>query len=204
MDIDHAVEGAELAAEHSFGELFARDDASCITQEHLQQTELDASEVNLNAVHPYFARGRIELDLTDDDGVAGGRRARGSAQDGTDARDHFTRVEGLGQVVVRADFEAKDAVDVFAAGSEDQDRDRRVCAYATQHVESAHSGQHEVENDEGVFVGEHTLQAARSIVNCLKREAFRTEALAEQPAEFDVVIDDEHMIHSDCRLASDS
>src|ERR1700760_950122 len=150
MDIDHAVEGSELTAEHGFGKLFARDDTPCIPQEHLQQTELDASEINRNAVHPYFARGRIKLDLTDDDGVAGGRRARSAAQDGTDARDQFTRVEGLGQVVVRADFEPENTIDVFAARGKDEHRNRRVCAYPAQHIESAHAGQHEVEDDEGV------------------------------------------------------
>ena len=37
---------------------------------------------------------------------------------------------------------------------------------------------------------------ARSIVNRLQREAFRTQTFAEKPAEFYVVIDDEHAIHS--------
>src|SRR6202041_2069692 len=107
----HSVEGTELAAEHVFCELLASHDVAGITQEHLQQTEFDASEINLNAVHPYFARGRIELDLTDDDGVACGRRARSSAKDGTDARNQFARVKGLGQVVVRANFEPQNTID---------------------------------------------------------------------------------------------
>ncbi len=57
-----------------------------------------------------------------------------------------------------------------------------MCADAAKYVESANAGQHEVKDDERVLVREHTLQPARSIVNRFKREAFRTEALTEQPA----------------------
>ena len=68
MDIDHSVEGAELAAEHGFGELLATSRRGRHRAAELSsKREFDAGQINLNAVHPHFARGRIEPDLTDDE-----------------------------------------------------------------------------------------------------------------------------------------
>ena len=69
-------------------------------------------------------------------------------------------------------------------------------AQAAQHIESAHAWQHQIEYDERVLLGEDTLQAARSVVDRLERKAFRTQAFAEQLTQFDVVVDDEHTVHS--------
>ena len=44
------------------------------------------------------------------------------SQDHLDPRDEFARTERLRDVVVAADFEAKDAVDLFVSGGQEQDR----------------------------------------------------------------------------------
>src|SRR5262249_11764248 len=47
-----------------------------------------------------------------------------------------------------------------------------------------------------MLFGEHTLQPALPVVDRLEGKALRTQAFAEQFAEVDIVIDDQHTIHS--------
>ena len=55
VNVDDAIEGAELAAEHGFSELFAGDDVTSIAQQRFQQRELNAGHSELNIIHPCFA-----------------------------------------------------------------------------------------------------------------------------------------------------
>jgi hypothetical protein len=64
-----------------------------------------------------------------------------------------------------------------------------------ENVESAHARQHEVEDHESVLPRQNSLQPAQSVMNRFKLEALCTEAFTKKPAEFYVVIDDEHTIH---------
>ena len=72
----------------------------------------------------HCAGGRVERDVAD-------RHRRGSvillarlhaAEHGVNSRGQLARVEGLGQIVVCADLQADDAIDVFAAGRQQDDR----------------------------------------------------------------------------------
>ncbi len=75
------------------------------------------------------------------------------ADDRVDARHQFLAVEGLGQVVIRAEAEAAHLVlGVVGAG---QDQDRRFDpghAQLPQHLVPGHVGQVEVEQDQVVVV----------------------------------------------------
>ena len=54
----------------------------------------------------------------------GADRAIGPAQDGLDPRDELARRERLGEVVVGAELEAEQLVELVVAGGEHHDRDR--------------------------------------------------------------------------------
>ena len=74
----------------------------------------------------------------------------GAAQQGLDADDEDVQVEGLGQVVVGAGFEAFE--DVFGAGARGEHQDRRVALGVAQGAgdgEAVGAGEHAVEDDDG-------------------------------------------------------
>ena len=76
------------------------------------------------------------------------RRPLGPAQDRPDARDELARAERLGQVVVGAELEPEQLVELVVAGREHHDRDRRVAAQLAGDVEAVEAGQAEVEDDQ--------------------------------------------------------
>ena len=71
------------------------------------------------------------------------------------AGEQFARIEGLGDVVVGAEFQTHDSVDVFTAGREHDDR-RHVLggAQTAQDLQTVFTGHHEVEN-QGVEMFAH-------------------------------------------------
>src|SRR4051812_24826971 len=95
-------------------------DVSCITQESLQQCELHAGQVDRHVVQPDFTRSRLEAEIAHDQ--CGNRTcgSDGTAQDGANTSDKLARVEWLGNVVVSADLQAQDSLDVLSARGQDQ------------------------------------------------------------------------------------
>ena len=78
----------------------------------------------------------------------GRRRAVGAAQHGLHPRDELGRGERLGEVVVGAELEAEDAVDLAVAGGEEDHRHLRRGADALAHLEAVEVGEADVEHDE--------------------------------------------------------
>ena len=70
-------------------------------------------------------------------------------------RQQYHRVDGLGDVVVRAGFEADHLVDVGVARREDQDRAIEGLAQLAADRQAVYAGQHQVEQHNTRFnVGE--------------------------------------------------
>ena len=75
------------------------------------------------------------------------------AQHHADARQQFARLEGLGDVVFRADFEAHHAVHRIATRGQHDDRYRCRCrrmqaADFVEKIEAVRIGKHQVEENE--------------------------------------------------------
>ena len=91
-----------------------------------------------------------------------------------DAQDQFPRAEGLGDVIIRAQFEADDPVHFLGFGGEHDDRNlgrRGLLFQHLAHFEAAHPGQHQIENDEGRRIFPGLLQRRRSVLGLEHREA---------------------------------
>ena len=71
-----------------------------------------------------------------------------SPQDCPDAGDQFARVEGLGDIVVGADLETDNAVDVGATRRQHDDGQRRLRPQSTTDAEAILTGQLYIEHDE--------------------------------------------------------
>ena len=135
----------------------------------------------------------IDFDFPDFHG-AGRQRALEAAQHGLDAGDEFARAEGLGDVVVGAEFETEDAVGFAALCGQENYGDRgeaRGLANGAADFQTVFAGDHDVENEErgalafgvGEDVGAGGIDA--------DGEAFVFEVMADEAGNVRIVFDDE-------------
>src|SRR6185295_5610940 len=117
----------------------ARDDGAGLGHQHVEQLEFLARQIQLLAGHArfppravhtngaYLKRGRRASAAVPGPRAAPRRRARrtvaGPPEHRANPRSHLARRERLDDVVVGAELEADDAVGLFAAGGEHDDRD---------------------------------------------------------------------------------
>jgi hypothetical protein len=99
----------------------------------------------------------------------------GAPQDGSNARRQFARIERLRKIIVGSQLQADDAIDVFAARGQHQNRNAAGGAHALQNLESIQARQHNVQHD----------QVKAALLRCFERgmtftDTFHGEALALQ------------------------
>ena len=124
----------------------------------------------------------------------GRQRALETAQHGLDAGDEFARAEGLGDVVVGAEFETEDAVG-FAAlrGQKNYGHGGEAgrLANGAADFQTVFAGNHDVEHEErgalAFGVGEHV--GARGIH--AHDEPFVFQVMADEAGNVGIVFDDE-------------
>ena len=114
-----------------------------------------------------------------------------AAQHGMNARGQLARVEGLGQIVVGANLQADDAIDVLAAGGQQDDGNGRVAPKGAQNLEAVLLGQHHIENDELIVAAGGELDGACAGMMGIHLEPFAAQQFADQIAQLPVVVDDE-------------
>ena len=171
-----------------------------MTGKGLENRKFAGRERNDFAVLLENARAEIELKVAEaDDFVLKRRRARRilartAAQHGVNAGKELTGIKGFAEVVVGAELETQNAVDILAAGSEHDDRGRILFrAQALQNGKSVFARHHEVENQH-VEVLAHPEALHRLAVFAHKnREAVFTEIPAQKIAQPGVIVDDKNL-----------
>src|SRR5207244_6322522 len=107
VHINAAIEWREFAAQHRIDQSLAGHHSAGLAQQYLQQIEFDRSQFDRIAGMPYRPSSRVQFNITNAQhfrlscGLLSILRA---PPDGADAGHEFTRIEGLGQVIVRANF----------------------------------------------------------------------------------------------------
>ena len=148
MRVDRPLVGVEGDAVERVEELGAGEDPAGPGGHRRQQPEFGRGEVDDRAGHLGPHPGHVEDDVAGVDRLGRLGRAVRAAEDGADAGDELARAERLGQVVVGAELEAEQLVELVVAGREHDDRDGRVAAQLAGDVEAVEAGQAEVEDDE--------------------------------------------------------
>jgi Ca2+-binding EF-hand superfamily protein len=118
-----------------------------------------------------------------------------AAQHGVDARHELSRIERLREVVVGANLEAHDAVDVIALRGEHDDRDVvGALAQAPADGEAVFARQHEVEHHQVVAYAREASVHGLRIGHRLDRETLLGQITLEKIAQAQVVVDDEDLL----------
>jgi hypothetical protein len=126
--------------------------------------------------------GAINGNVADNDHVLGKRRTD-AAHHGADARGEFRHRERLGHVVVRADIEAADAVALFGARGQHDDRQvarRSLRAQAAGDFNARKLGQHPVEQDDVRLAFLDQQERLFAVSRGCNLIAFLDEVVAEQ------------------------
>ena len=122
------------------------------------------------------------------------RQRAAAAQHRLHAREQLARIERLAEVVVRAEFQPDDAVDVVRTRGEHDHRDvvarRAQLAQRREPVDARH---HQVEHDQiRALAFEPPLERAR-VVQHRHLDALPDQIVAQQIAQFDVVVDNKYL-----------
>jgi len=202
VHVERAVEGIPFSAEDGFGEGFTLDDFAGRAHEDFEESELDVGEIDEGIVLANGAGGGIEDQVLDyERGRFGGCiGCGGAAADGADAGEELAGIEGLGEVIVGAHLEADDAVDVFAAGGEEEDAVGGEGAEAGEDFEAVDAGEHDVEKDHGPGVGARGFKAGVAAMDGVDAEIVASEVFGEHVAELYVVVDEEYVFHALARV----
>ena len=142
------------------------------------------------AAHPHLAGRAVDFQWPDPHPV--GRLALAhlrATQNRSQARQQFPRVEWLGQIVIRPDFNPHDAVHVVAARGEHDDGNIGKGAHAAAHLQPVDPRQHHVENDGVVPTAALGLQSAFPIVAAIDLVPVRTQIPAQHFDQAGVVVD---------------
>ena len=131
-----------------------------MVEELPEEVELLRREPDLLVADVHLALARVdrEVAVLDLVGLALSPLGGGAAEDALDPGHELARVERLRHVVVRADLEPDDLVDVLVPRGEHEDRDIRGLADATTELDAVAVREVEVEDDETGRVGRELNQ----------------------------------------------
>src|SRR5215204_1398108 len=150
MDVDGAGVTRERIAPDALEQLVPGEHEAVVIEQLPEQVELLWRELDVLPVDLHLTPARVDQQGA----VPDLRRLRlaalrgRAAQDRLDPRNELPRVERLREVVVRADLEADDLVDVFVTRRQHQDRDVRLLPDAAADLDTIAVRKHEVEDDQ--------------------------------------------------------
>ena len=126
--------------------------------------------------------------------MRGRRRARAvAAKDGANSRDQFAAAERLRHIVVGAEFQSDDAIDLVALGGDHDDRDVGFGAQRAAQRQPVFARQHEIEQDEvDARVGQR-LAHGFAVAGAADAKAVLDERARHQFAHLSVIVDDQDM-----------
>src|SRR2546430_10885847 len=196
VHVDRLAVARELMSPHVLEQHVSRVDAAWVREQVRQQVELSRRQLDILVPEHDPACGAVDAEVAE--GVALGDRLgfarvrRGPSQHSVDTSQHLADREGLGDVVVGAQLESDDLVDLGVLGRDHDDRHPARFAQGAAEVEPAHAGQHQVEEDQVGARRAGRAQAGCAIARLMDREAGRDEVVFEHLADAFIVLDHQH------------
>jgi len=166
--------------------------------QRVQQGELGGRQLQRPAVQGRLVPARIQRQSAVLQQANRGRqRAGGATQHGPHAGHHLARAKRLGDVVVRAQLQAHDAVGVLDAGGDHDDGrggQGRVAAHGAGHIPAIAVGQHQVQHHQIGFLAANGMQRGRAVVGHGDLEAALLKIGSDQAGDLFVVVDDQDVV----------
>jgi hypothetical protein len=197
MDVNAAIEGDEFAAENGLDHIVAGDDMARSLEEESEQIEFNRGELDFAIFAADGAGAFVEFDVTENDcfgdrGSRVGRREEAAAENSLNAGGELARIEGLHQVIVGADFQAMDTIDVVTASREHDHGEARPQPDLAERFKPFDFREHYIEDDQGKVAGDGAFQAFGAVMRDVNAKAFRLEIFAEEVAQLDIIVHNEN------------
>ncbi len=190
-DLDGVGERIRLLIPHVLEQLLGGHDPPLRGQEHFEHAELLVRQWETPISPVGHALGGVQ----DQVAVPEHRRVRGLGppRERADPGDEYGKVEGFGQVVVRAQRQA--VHQVLGGGGRGQQQDSALAPGGQQfgaHLVSVHPGQVSVEHNDVVVVDQRMFQTTCPIERNVHRHFRAAQADADRVRHLFVVFDDQH------------
>src|SRR5579884_236641 len=195
VHVDGPVKGCGGSFVEGIHQLIARKDASGGFHQLLKDVEFKSSQLDRDALPSHFTRAGVELDILHAQYALRPRGRLAAAENGPDPGQQFPGIERLGQIVVSADLQSYDAVDILAARREHEHRDVRFSSQASQHLQAVKSGQHHIEHHQIHRGLQRGLQSIGARVRRLYVKPLPAQILIEQRAQLCVIVNQENFGH---------
>ncbi len=195
VDVDRAgVDPGVGVAPHALEELVAREHEPAMVEQLPQEVELLRRELHLGLPHAHLAPAGVDEQVAVADLLRLGPRAlrRRAAEDRLHAGHQLARVERLREVVVGADLEPDDLVDVLVARGQHQDRDVGALADPAADLHAVDVREHEVEHDERRLARLGLGERGRAVGGRPHRVAGVLEVERDEGGDRGLVLDHEH------------
>src|SRR5712692_283893 len=196
VHVDRLAIAREVMAPNVFQQGVAGVHASRVREQVGDQVELARRQLDVLCVHYDAACRAVDAEVADRVELGHGFRLirvrRCAAHHSIDAGEHLADRKRLGDVVVRAELEADNLVDLGILGRDHDDRHAAALAQRATEVETAHAGQHQVEQDEVRAGGARRPQACSAVARVIHREPGRDEVVLEHLADALVVLHDKN------------
>lgn len=199
VGIDGAGIGEGFIAPDGVEDLIAGEGAIGILEEVDEEVVLGGGELDLLAAAGDDAAVDVDFGIgeLEDLGLFGG----GAAQEGANAGEELAAAEGFDDIVVGADFEEEDFVDLVADGGEDEDGGADVgAAELFADFGTGHAGEAEVDDEEVGLQGEGLVVAGPAVGGDDDAVTFLFEHDRDGVGEALVVVDYENGLHPIVRL----
>jgi len=189
MDVHHIAGSVVLLLPNLVDDLFAAENLVFVAHEQFENVELASAEQDRLSVDAAFSRHRIEHEgAALEDGTL---LLRTPSDEGVDAGDEFSEVEGFDEIVVGTSVQPLDSVfnGVFCREHDDGNLLARLADFL-DHLETVPAGEHDVKNDAVEFVLRERRQSFFSVLRSLHAESMFGESFCEHLNQIAIILDD--------------
>ena len=188
MDVHHIAGSIVFLLPDFVDDLFAAENLVFVAHEQFQDVELASAEQDRLSVDTAFSRYRVE-----DEGAAledGTLLFRTPPDEGVDAGNEFSEVEGFDEIVVGTSVQSLDSVFNGVLCREHDHGNLLAClADFFDHLETVPSGEHDIKNDAVKFVLREQCQSFFSVLRSLHAESMFGESFCEHLNQISIVLD---------------
>src|SRR5437667_2413018 len=176
----------------------AREHVSTRAHEFLEKLEFFRRQRDRSITGKYLAALRKELDLADAEHVC--PILANAAENRFHTQNEFARAERLHHVIVGAKLEPDDAVTLFGAGGEHDDRNAagvRAHPKRTAHFQAIEIRQHDVENDQIGWLFPDAFERGRTRYRVCYSKSGLAEVVTDETLDVGIIVHDQDAFHDE-------
>jgi hypothetical protein len=191
MHVNTSIEPDRLSAQRSQVQVPFVNGNARLFEQYPENAELGAGQIERASIATNLPGSRVKLQFSDDE-LSGARPPFCSPENSPDTGDQFARIARLGQIVIGAELQTQNTIQVLRPRRQHDHGNSGVLAKRLKNLYSAHFRHHDIQYHciDGILT--RFSQCFGSIMSLANIETFLTEILSQQLAQLDVIICDQN------------